>query len=118
MKFGTSLMAAAIVLGMTGIAGAAAPASKTVNISAKNFAFTPAVVTLKEGQPTTLKLVATEGAHGLTAPEIGLTKMVTITSAPTTVTVTPQKVGTFVEHCALFCGAGHANMVITFKVVK
>ncbi|TAM78450.1 cytochrome c oxidase subunit II [bacterium] len=118
MNIRTTLMTAAILLGMTGIAGAAAPASKTVDISAKNFAFTPAVVTLKEGQPTTLKLVATQGAHGLVAPEIGLTKMATITNAPTTVTVTPQKAGTFVEHCALFCGAGHANMTITFKVVK
>jgi len=96
----------------------AAPNVKTVTITAKNFAFTPGVVTLKEGQPVTLKFVATEGIHGLQAPEIGLNKVVTITSTPTAVTVTPTQVGTFTEHCAIFCGAGHANMAVTFKVVK
>ncbi|MDE2571469.1 MAG: cupredoxin domain-containing protein [bacterium] len=116
MNTRTSLLVAVFALGATTVAGAAAP--KTVEISAKDFAFTPAVVTLKAGQPVTLKLVATQGAHGLQAPEIGLDKVVTITSKPTEVTVTPKKAGTFVEHCALFCGAGHANMAITFKVVK
>jgi len=112
----TTLLTAVAVVSISGVAAAAAP--KTVQITAKDFAFTPAVVTLKEGQPVTLKLVSTQGVHGLVAPEIGLDKTVTIGSTPTSVTVTPKKTGTFVEHCAIFCGAGHANMAVTFKVVK
>jgi cytochrome c oxidase subunit II len=95
-----------------------ASATQSVTITAKNFAFSPALVTLKEGQPTAITFVATQGVHGLTAPDIGLNQTVTITSAPTTVTVTPQKVGTFTSHCAIVCGVGHAKMQIVFKVVK
>lgn len=94
----------------------AAPAAK-VTITAKNFSFSPSVVTLKAGQPTTLTFVGAQGVHGLSSPDIGLNQ-VTITSAGTTVTVTPQKTGTFVAHCAIFCGAGHQHMQIVFKVVK
>lgn len=95
-----------------------ASATQTVTIKAKNFTFTPGVVTLKEGQPTAITFVATQGVHGLTVPDIGLNQTVTITNSPTTVTVTPHKVGTFTSHCAIFCGIGHAKMQIVFKVLK
>lgn len=97
---------------------ASATTSAAVTIKAKNFAFSPATVTLKQGQATRITFVGTEGVHGLTAPDIGLNQTVTIMNTPTTVTVTPQKTGTFVSHCAIFCGIGHAKMQITFKVVK
>lgn len=100
------------------VAPASAASAQTVTIKAKNFQFTPAVVTLKQGQTAHLTFVATQGVHGISVPEIGLNQSVTITSTPTTVTVTPQKTGTFVAHCAIFCGVGHAHMQITFKVVK
>lgn len=34
-----------------------------------------------------------------------------------TVTVTPKKAGTYVLHCAVICGAGHANMILTVNVL-
>ena len=95
-----------------------ASATQSVTVTAKNFAFSPAIVTLKEGQATVITFVATQGVHGLTAPDIGLNQTVTITSSPTTVTVTPHKVGTFTSHCAIVCGVGHAKMQIIFKVVN
>lgn len=95
-----------------------ASATQSVTVKAKNFSFSPAVVTLKEGQPTAITFVATQGVHGITSPEIGLNQTVTITSSPTTVTVTPHKTGTFTAHCAIFCGVGHAKMQLVFKVVK
>lgn len=101
-----------------GPATAASAAPAKVTITAKNFTFAPSVVTLKVGQPTQLTFVGAEGVHGLTAPDIGLTQSVTITGTPTTVTVTPQKAGTFVAHCAIFCGIGHPKMQITFHVLR
>lgn len=99
-------------------ASSVAHADENITIKAKNFEFTPKVVTLKAGVPAHLTFVATQGVHGMTAPEIGLTQTVTVTNKPTTVTVTPAKVGTFPAHCALVCGPGHGGMVMTFKVVK
>lgn len=95
-----------------------ASATHSVTVKAHDFAFSPAVVTLKEGQPTAITFVSTQGVHGLTVPAIGLNKTVTITSSPTTVTVTPHKIGTFVSHCAIYCGIGHEKMHMVFKVVK
>ena len=86
-----------------------------VTITASNFKFTPAVVTLKKGVETTLHLKAAEGAHGLNVPEIGLPNTV-ITAAGSTVKVKPAKAGTFTAHCALVCGAGHAQMAMKFIV--
>ncbi|BDE06159.1 hypothetical protein WPS_14350 [Vulcanimicrobium alpinum] len=97
----------------------AAPAfARDVDITANGhtFAFSPNVVTLKKGVPTTLHFKATPGApHGLAVPGIGLANTV-ITSAGTTVTVTPKKAGTFPANCTIVCGAGHDHMAMKFVV--
>lgn len=118
MKTLVAAISLAVIAAFVPVQQASASSSQSVTIKAKNFAFTPAVVTLKQGQTVHITFVSTEGVHGLTVPEIGLNKTVTITPAPTTVTVTPARVGTFVSHCAIVCGVGHAHMQITFKVVK
>jgi heme/copper-type cytochrome/quinol oxidase subunit 2 len=33
-----------------------------------------------------------------------------------TIDVTPTKPGTYVLHCAILCGAGHENMILTIVV--
>lgn len=98
----------------------AAPAASepTINITAKNYAFVPGTITLKLHQKVKLVFVATEGIHGITIPELGVDDIVNIQSTPTTIEITPNKLGTFVAHCAVYCGAGHANMILTIKVVK
>jgi hypothetical protein len=65
-----------------------------------------------------LVFVATEGIHGITLPDLGVNDVVNVGSTPSEIVVTPSKLGTFVAHCAVFCGAGHANMILTIKVVK
>ena len=110
----------ALVAGLvTGSLLLAAPAlARDVNITAngQTFAFSPKVVMLKKGVPTTLHFKATPGApHGLAVPGIGLANTV-ITSAGTSVTVTPKKAGTFPAQCTIVCGAGHAHMAMKFVV--
>lgn len=96
---------------------APAASEPVIKITAKNWAFTPGTITLKLHQKTKLEFVATEGIHGITIPDLGVDDVVNIQSTPTDVEVTPNKTGTFVAHCAVFCGAGHANMILTIKVV-
>lgn len=93
-------------------------ATPTIHISAKNWAFTPSTITLHVNQPVKLIFVATEGLHGITIPDLGVNDVVNVGSTPSEVDVTPTKLGTFVAHCAVFCGAGHAKMILTIKVVK
>lgn len=99
--------------------GTVAPAfANDVNVEAngQTFAFKPAVVMLKKGQPTTLHFKATAGApHGLNVPELGINNAV-IAQAGTNVTVTPKKAGTYDAHCTIVCGAGHSHMAMKFIV--
>jgi cytochrome c oxidase subunit II len=89
-----------------------------IHISAKNWAFTPSTITLHLNKATKLVFVSTEGIHGITIPDLGVNDVVNIGSTPSEIVVTPNKAGTFVAHCAVFCGAGHADMILTIKVVK
>ena len=111
-------IALALAVAFSALTVASASASSPIVVKAKDFAFMPNVVTLHVGKPQQITFVALQGVHGMTAPQIGLTKVVTITSKPTTVTVTPKKLGTFPSHCALYCGIGHEHMMMTFKVIK
>lgn len=111
------ILASAIAISGLSFVPARAEEEPTIKITAKNWAFTPGTITLKLHQKTKLEFVATEGIHGITIPDLGVDDVVNIQSTPTDVEVTPNKTGTFVAHCAVFCGAGHANMILTIKVV-
>jgi len=89
-----------------------------VTVYAKNFAFTPGTITLKVHQRAKLVFVGKQGMHGITIPEIGINNVVNIGSSPSIVEVTPTKVGNFVARCAVFCGVGHARMILQVHVVK
>ena len=39
-----------------------------------------------------------------------------LTSKEQTVHATPTRAGTFVVHCSIVCGTGHAQMAMTFIV--
>ena len=89
-----------------------------IRISAKNFAFVPATITLKVHRRTKLIFVSKQGMHGITIPEIGLNNIINIGSTPSTVEVTAGHTGTFVARCAVYCGVGHGKMLLTVNVVK
>ena len=104
------------IMSLVAVSAMALPAAAgTVTITAKNWAFSPSVVHLKKGQPVHFDLRSTQGVHGLNVPAVGLNN-VTMTAKETDVTATPKKAGTFVGQCAVFCGAGHAKMKMTFIV--
>jgi cytochrome c oxidase subunit II len=115
LTFVSSVIAATLLLQPALPARAATP---DIHISAKNWAFTPSTITLHLNKPVKLVFVATEGIHGITIPDLGVNNVVNVGSSPSEVVVTPSKLGTFIAHCAVFCGTGHANMILTIKVVK
>ncbi len=118
MKHTLAIFCLATMAMVTPLYAGASTQPKSVTITARNFSFTPAVVVLKVKQPVRLTLVSKQGTHGITVPQIGLTQTVTITGKPTSIMVTPQKVGTFDARCAIFCGIGHGKMHMTFRVIK
>jgi cytochrome c oxidase subunit II len=97
----------------------AAPAEKTplrIEVIAKRFAYTPGEITLKRGEPVVLVLKSVDVAHGLRIKELGI-ETKTGKGKTSELAITPEKTGTFVGHCSVFCGSGHGAMTLTVHVV-
>jgi cytochrome c oxidase subunit 2 len=90
---------------------------RRVDVVARRFAFEPSDITLKRGQPVDLVLKSTDVAHGLRFHELNVD--IKVKKGETTqVSFTPDRVGSFVGHCSVFCGSGHGQMVLTIRVVE
>ena len=94
---------------------APAPAPRVVDISAKRFEFTPKEVHLRAGEPVTIRLTATDRAHGLLLKDLGI-DLDAATDKPDSVTVTPKRPGTYDAICDHYCGMGHGGMRMTFVI--
>ena|SRR5579884_608994 len=90
---------------------------KAIEVTAKRFAFEPAEVTLKEGQPVELTFRSLDVSHGLRFRDLGL-EVKAKKGQTSEVKFTPGKTGTFVGHCDVFCGTGHGGMELTLHVVR
>lgn len=91
------------------------PKARVIAISAKRFEFTPKEITLKVGEPVTLRVTPEDADHGFFQKELGISLDLTQGQA-TEVTITPGKVGRFVVICDNFCGSGHGNMKMVINV--
>ncbi len=88
---------------------------KVVDISAKKYEYTPAVVTLRKDETVTLRLTTTDRPHGLLVKPLGI-DLDTAPGKPATITITPHEAGRFTAICDHYCGAGHGGMKMTFVV--
>ncbi len=89
--------------------------SRVVTISAKRFEFTPSEITLKRGEPVTLRVSAQDRDHGFYQKDL----KIDLDLSPdrvSEVTITPDKAGRFVAICDHFCGSGHGNMKMVINV--
>jgi uncharacterized protein (DUF305 family)/plastocyanin len=91
-------------------------AHPTIDVAASNWKFTPATITVNAGEPTTLRLTSTSGAHGIASDELGISNTTIQPGRFVEVSFTPKAPGTYAVHCSLFCGAGHPDMVLTIVV--
>jgi heme/copper-type cytochrome/quinol oxidase subunit 2 len=92
-----------------------APGARTINITVTDFAFTPAMITVKKGEKITLKITGEEGMHGFAIADLGIN--VSIAPGQTvTVELPTDKAGTFSFRCSIPCGSGHRDMKGTIVV--
>jgi cytochrome c oxidase subunit II len=90
---------------------------KRIDVSVKRFAYEPAEITIKKGEPVVLEITTQDVAHGLKFKELNLsTKIEKGKSAE--LAFTPTKTGDFVGHCSVFCGSGHGSMTLTLHVTE
>ena len=107
-----------VIIGMTAVGFrlfAQEPGPRVVTISAKRFEFTPNQITLKRGEPVTLRVSAEDRDHGFYQKDLKIELDLSPDHA-SEVTITPDKIGRFVAICDHFCGSGHGNMKMVINV--
>jgi len=118
--------AMARLAGLAGLAGLAALAMggatvlaqakpRVIKVSARRFTYTPAVIELKRGEPVTLELTTEDVFMGFNVPDFNVRSDI-VPGKTMTLTFTPDKAGTFVFLCDVFCGDGHETMSGKFVV--
>ena len=114
-----TLIAGCLTIGWLGLSGlASAPDSpRRIEVSVKKFAYSPAEITVKKGEPVVLVLTTEDVSHGLKFKELNLNTKID-KGKPAELAFTPDKVGDFVGHCSVFCGSGHGSMTLTLHVTE
>ena len=96
-------------LGAYVAAQSAEPKEKVIKITAKKFNYTPGTVTLKKGVPVILEFRSQDVLMGFNLPDFN-TRADIVPGKATRLSLTPDKTGTFVFLCDVFCGTGHEEM--------
>lgn len=94
---------------VTYVAAQAAPRTKVIKISAKRFDYTPGNLTLKRGEPVVFELTSRDVLMGFNLPDFNL-RADMVPEKVTRVTFVPDKTGTFIFLCDVFCGSKHEEM--------
>ena len=107
---------AVVLLGGTALTHRAYAAEpRVVEITAKRFGFVPEQISLKKGEPVTLRLHSEDVTHGFFMRKLKIDAEVEA-GKTTDVTITPEVAGSYTTICDHFCGANHGNMKMTIVV--
>jgi cytochrome c oxidase subunit II len=108
----------AALLSLLLMASAVKPDSpRRIQVTAKRYAFEPAVITVKKGEAIDLVLTSGDVPHGVRIRELKI-DLHANKGKTAEVVFTPQATGTFVGHCSVFCGSGHGAMTLTIHVTS
>lgn len=105
-------VAAAFGLGSAGAylsAESAQPKEKVIKITSKRFSFTPASITLKKGVPVVFEFRSLDVFMGFNLPDFNVRADI-VPDKVTRLRLVPDKTGTFIFLCDVFCGGGHEKM--------
>ena len=90
-------------------------ATKVVELTAKQWNFSPSTIEVQKGQMVHLIIKSVDGTHGFYLPDFDISKTLT-PNQPVIVDFKADKAGTFTFSCNLFCGEGHTGMKGTLIV--
>lgn len=77
---------------------------------------TGTTIVLPKGQDVFVRVTSRDVIHGFAVPDLGL-KVDALPGQVNVVKTTPTAVGTYQGYCTEYCGAGHAGMTFTVRVV-
>lgn len=90
--------------------------ARVITITADNWSFSPATITVRKGENVQLKIVSKAGVHGFAVPSLGINTAVTAGGDAVTVTLPTGKAGIYDAFCSIPCGAGHRDMKATIVI--
>ena len=88
---------------------------RVIQITAKQFEYSPKDITVKKDVPVVLEFTSLDRLHGFNCPGLGIRSDI-LPGKTTQLRFTPNKAGTFPFHCDNFCGIGHEGMSGTIIV--
>jgi cytochrome c oxidase subunit II len=103
------MVVAMIAIGAYVSVQSAEPAQPVIKVTARKFNYTPAEVRLKQGAPVILEFESLDVIMGFNLPDFNVRADI-VPGKVTRVRLVPDKAGTFVFLCDVFCGAGHEQM--------
>lgn len=108
---------AALALGVAGgsLTRSSQSAERVIPVRAYKFSYDPDEIVLKLNEPAMLELTSSDVVMGFNAPDFGVRATI-IPGQTARVRLVPNKPGTFVFHCDVFCGDGHEDMDGTIRV--
>jgi len=102
---------------LLGLALLAAAPERVVHLTARRFTYSPDTIEVEQGEPVVLELTSLDRDHGFAVPDLGL--RIDVEPGKTArVRFVPEKAGTFLFHCDVFCGSGHEEMFGQIVVAK
>ena len=109
-------IAASAFAGVTGtLSVRSQPAERVIQIRAHKFTYEPDEIVLKLKVPVVLEFTSSDVPMGFNAPDFGVRATI-IPGQTSRVRIVPDRAGTFVFHCDIFCGDGHEDMDGTIRV--
>ena len=91
------------------VARSAEPKETIIRITAKKFNYTPGEIKLKKGVPVILDFKTLDVMMGFNLPDFNVRADI-VPGKVTRLRLVPDKTGTFVFLCDVFCGTGHEEM--------
>jgi cytochrome c oxidase subunit II len=107
--------AAALAAVTGGVAIRSFAAERVIPIKARKFTYEPDEIVLKLNEPAILEFTSADVVMGFNAPDFKVRATI-IPGQTARVRIVPDKTGTFVFHCDVFCGDGHEDMDGTIRV--
>ena len=97
-------------------AARAAPRERVIKLTVKRFEYSRKEIVLKRGEPVVIEITSLDVPHGFSVPDFNARADIVLPGKVSRVRFTPDRDGTFVYLCDIFCGTGHEQLEGRFIV--
>ncbi|HEX6988526.1 MAG TPA: cupredoxin domain-containing protein [Bacillota bacterium] len=105
-----TVLLAALALWRAGAGDLPGAQTRTIEVTARQFAYEPSIIRVDAGERVRLVLTSVDVAHSLAIREYGV-HLTATPGDPASAAFTADRPGRFVMYCTVYCGTGHPEHV-------